>query len=134
MKTNQEKGQLFIEMDCNNRAIVVFHSKDGTVWVNRNELCELFGVYKKIIDKLLDDILDTMALQIDDLCRYHRYVKSGKISFDITEVNLEVIIILAFQLKSPQANLLRKWFVERCLKSRQLDLSFVEAKQNYAWN
>lgn len=132
MKT--KRGNLSIEIGYDNQPVVMFHPINDTVWMNRNELRDLFGIYRRTIDKYLNDILKSKTLNVEEVCHYHRYVKGDKICYEITEVNLEVIITLIFQIDSPQATILRKWFVEQFLKSNQLNSLVVEIEQNCSWN
>lgn len=130
---NTKKGKLFIEIEENNQPTVVFHSIDNTVWMDRNELCELFGVYHPTLNTCLDKILKTKILCIDETCKYHRFVKNGRICFDITEVNLKIIIALAFHLESFNAGILREWFINRMQKSPLIDFP-LEGECQYILN
>ena len=72
--------------------------------------------------------------RVEDTCRYHIIVGGKRISYDITDVNLTVIIALAFIMTTPQAEILRTWFVEQFLKIRKLDIPFVDIGQNFLLN
>jgi len=41
-----DKGTLIIEIDNENRKSVVFNPVNGTVWLRKCELIELFDVYR----------------------------------------------------------------------------------------
>jgi hypothetical protein len=56
MKKINNKGLLSIRIDNNNKMCVVFKPVNGTVWMDRNELCGLFGCYMKDIDRCIGDI------------------------------------------------------------------------------
>ncbi|KAA6304156.1 hypothetical protein EZS27_044201, partial [termite gut metagenome] len=53
---------------------------------------------------------------------------------DITEVNLDVVVAMAFHLDSPNATLLRKWFMEQLMRPKRIDFSLLHTTQNYSLN
>lgn len=108
MKTDN-RGKLAIEITKSNNR-VIFHPVNNTVWMDRNELCELFGCYIRDIDQCIGDIFEKNMLRIEETCRYHIVAGNKRISYDITAVNLAVIITMAFRLDTSEANLLRLRF------------------------
>ncbi|MDR2918782.1 MAG: hypothetical protein LBV72_05405 [Tannerella sp.] len=133
MKTNN-RGRLAIEItECSHR--VIFLPKDGTVWMTRNELCELFDCYMKDIDNALFEIFQRGLYEMEDVCKYNLIMKGKRVTYEITELNLEIIIILAFYLDSFYSKVLREWVIKRCLKYNELGLKeCCVVQQNYQLN
>ena len=75
--------------------------------MNSNELCELFGCYLKEIDECIETIFKKEMFRIEETCHYHIIAGGKRISYDITEVDLAVIIALSFMITTPQAGTLR---------------------------
>jgi hypothetical protein len=134
MKKINDKGLLSIQIGSNNEMEVIFKPLDGNVWMNRNEVCELFGCYLKDIDESLETIFKKKMFRIEDTCRYHTIAGGRRINYDITDVNLTVIIALAFMILTPQAQTLRNWFIEQLLKNKNLDFPFASIGQNFLLN
>lgn len=134
MKKINNKGLLSTRIDGNNEMSVVFKPKSSNVWMDRNELCELFGCYLKDIDKYLEEIFKKEMFRVEDTCSYHLIAGGKRITYDITEVNLNVIIALSFMITTPQAKTLRTWFVEQFLKNRNLNVDFTDIGQNFLLN
>jgi len=134
MKKIDKKGLLSIQIDCNNKMEVAFKPVDNTIWMDRNELCELFGCRLKDIDKCLETIFQKEMFRIEDTCCYHIIAGGKRISYDITEVNLNIIIALAFMIATPQAGTLRAWFVAQILRNKSLDMPFIDIGQNFLLN
>ncbi len=111
-----ERGKLNIESKTNTHQTIIFEPANGTVWMNKNELCELFAIYLRQLNGCLDDIFKTNTFHIEEVCMYHRIVKNNKICYDITDVNLDIIIALAFRLESSNARVLRDWFMTKVVK------------------
>ncbi len=133
-KTTDDKGLLSIRINSHNEMSVVFQPVNGTVWMNRNELCELFGCYIKDIDSCIGELFEKNMLKVEEMCKYHIIAGGRRISYDIMEVNLTVIITIAFRLDTPEARTLRIWFVEQVAKMRSLDMMFADMGQDAWWN
>lgn len=112
-KTDNNNGMLAIRADGNNEMKVVFKPINATVWMNRNELYQLFGCYIKEIDQCIGEIFEKNMLRVEETCKYHTIAGGRHISYDIMSVNLTVIITMAFRLGTPEARTLRMWFVEQ---------------------
>jgi hypothetical protein len=134
MKKVKNNGLLSIRIDNNNELKVVFKPVNGNIWMNRNELCELFGCYLKETDESLETIFKKEMFRVEDTCKYHIIAGGKRVSYDITEVNLTVIIALAFLMTTPQARTLRTWFIEQLLNMKSLDIPFVNIRQNFLLN
>ncbi|MDR1201476.1 MAG: hypothetical protein LBL58_07605 [Tannerellaceae bacterium] len=134
MKKIKNKGLLSIRINGNNKMCVVFKPVNGTVWMDRNELCELFGCYMKDIDRCIGDIFERNMLRVEDTCKYHIIAGGRRISYDITTVNLTVIITMAFKLETPEARTLRMWFMEEFTKMKCLDVLFPDTGEKFRLN
>jgi hypothetical protein len=134
MKKINIKGLLSIQIDGDNKMKVVFRPKEGNIWMNRNELCGLFGCYLKDIDGCIETIFQKEMFRVEDTCRYHIIAGGKRISYDITEVNLSIIIALSFMITTPQAGTLRGYFVEQFMKMKSLDVMIPYIGQNFMLN
>ncbi|MDL2241293.1 hypothetical protein LJB91_00075 [Bacteroidales bacterium OttesenSCG-928-L03] len=133
-KIENNNGLLSIRVNGNNEMEVIFKPINNTVWMNRNELCQLFGCYMKDIDRYLGEIFEKKLLRVEETCRYHIIAGGRRVSYDITAVNLIVIITMAFRLETPEAQMLRIWFVEQVAKMRGFDNLFPDVGENFRLN
>lgn len=138
-KSNNEykamkRGILEIKIDGANKYVVECHLDNGTIWMDRNELCELFGCYMKDINQCLGEIFQKNMLRVEETCKYHIIAGGRRISYDITAVNLAIIITLAFRLETPEARTLQMWFVEQLSKTRSFDIPFPDIGENFRLN
>jgi len=132
MKTS-DKGKLVITTDQNGNPQVVFEPVDGTTWLSKSELAELFGVYQQKINICLGSIFRTKAFCPKEVSKYDLVVRGNTIRYDMQSFRLEIIIALAFQLDSPNAEILRLWVVSRILKSGLANFPLSDI-QNYSLN
>ncbi len=134
MKKTTDKGVLSIKINSRNEMSIVFQPVNDTVWMNRNQLCELFGCYMQDIDRCIGELFEKKLLKVEETCKYHVIAGGKHISYDITEVNLAVIITMAFRLETPEARILRMWFIEQVAKVKSLDVMFAGVGQDFRLN
>ena len=72
--------------------------------------------------------------RVEDTCRYHILAGGRRVSYDITDVNLTVIIALTFLMTTPQAKTLRMWFIEKLFKMKNLDIPLYNIGQDFILN
>jgi len=68
------------------------------------------------------------------VCKCNCIVKAGKIEYEPYEFSLEFIIAMAFRINSPNAKILRKFFISEFLRPKAVFLQVPISKQNYLWN
>lgn len=133
----KEKGVLTIETGINKHKRVIFSPVNGTVWLTKYELVELFGVYRQTVNACIDAIFKANVFHAEGYCKCNLIASTGKsgIKYDPYEFNLMFVISMAFRIDSENAEILRKWIVNRVLieKTVFLPMSTMNT-QNYEWN
>ena len=110
-------------MDSN---IVIFESEDksvcisvqmtdDTVWLNRNQLAELFGRDVKTIGKHINNTLKEELSGDDSVVAKFAYTAADGKVYDVDYYNLDVIISVGYRVKSKRGIEFRKW-ANRVLK------------------
>ena len=129
-----DKGTLIIKTDDKNNKSVIFNPVNGTVWLKKCELIELFEVYRQTIDACIQSICKTNMFDMEEVCKCNRIVKTGKIEYEPYEFSLEFIIAMAFRINSPNAKTLREWIVSEILRTKTVLLQIPVIYQDYHWN
>lgn len=132
MKTS-DNGRLAIAIDQNGNPYVIFEPVNNTVWIQKAELPELFGVYQQKINTCLDSIFKTKALRPEEVSKYDFIVRGNSVGYDMQSFRLEVIIALAFYIDSLYAKVLREWFIRRCIHTGICDFP-LSVEQNFSLN
>lgn len=133
--TTTERGKLRLKTDDNNKHTIIFEPINGTVWMNKAELVELFGVYIQTINSHIEAMYRTKAFREEDTSKYDLYVSGNRIKCDMREFNLEIIIALAFRIDSWQAKVLREWFINKMLQGNSIvGYPLLGGEQNYMSN
>lgn len=115
-----ERGKLQIETDDNNKHTITFEPVNATVWMNKAQLVELFGVYIQTINGHIEAIYKTKAFREEETSKYDLYVSGNRIKYDMREFNLEIIIALAFRIDSWQARVLREWVINKMIRGNSI--------------
>lgn len=133
--TTTKRGKLYIETDGNNKHTITFEPINNTVWMNKAELVELFGVYIQTINSHIEAIYKTKAFREEDTSKYDLYVSGNRIKYDMREFNLEVIIALAFRIDSWQAKVFRGWIINKLLNCNSIvEYPLSGEEQNHLLN
>jgi Virulence protein len=131
----RNKGSLMIKMNRNGDKTIMFNPVNGTVWLTKGELIQLFDVYQQTINACIDMILKAGVFNIEDVCKYNLIGNTTKntIKYEAYEFNFEFIIAMAFRVRSENAEILRKWIINQVFTKEKL-LQVPAIIQNYQWN
>lgn len=130
-----DRGTLTIKTDNDNNKSVVFNPTNGTVWLRKCELIELFGVYRQTIDACIQGIYKSNMFDMEEVCKCNCIVKAGKIAYEPYEFSFEFIIAMAFRVNSLNAKTLRQWALNQLILSKSMVLEILTIdNQNYNWN
>ena len=102
------KNEIIIFEDQNVKLEV--NMKDGTVWLNREQLSKLFNRDIKTIGKHINNALKE-ELDSSTVAKFATVQKEGnrKVSRDLEYYNLDMIISVGYRVKSKNGVIFRKW-------------------------
>lgn len=85
--------------------------KDETVWLNRNQMAELFGRDVKTIGKHINNALAEELKDYSTVAKFATVQTEGDrtITRDIEYYNLDMIISVGYRVKSKNGIIFRKW-------------------------
>ena len=85
--------------------------KDETVWLNRQQLSELFNRDVKTIGKHINNALQEELKDIPTVAKFATVQKEGErdVTRDVEYYNLDMIISVGYRVKSQNGILFRKW-------------------------
>lgn len=102
---------------------IITISENGTViiptapvWMTQQEMCDVFNVFGCYVRKAIAAIYKNKELSEEETVRHVR--QDGRISYDV--YSLEMVIVVAFRLRSREAIAFRKFIMERlCAVNRE---------------
>ena len=85
--------------------------KDETVWLNRQQLSELFGRDIKTIGKHINNALNEELKDMATVAKFATVQKEGnrEVTRDIEYYNLDMILSVGYRVKSDKCIIFRKW-------------------------
>jgi hypothetical protein len=94
--------------------VVVTPAADGTIWMSKHQIAQLFGCFVAKVVSNIAAILKSGVLYESRVCRFHRY-KDGS---GVELYSLEMVVALSFRIDTPNTAIFRRWLMERVAQSR----------------
>ena len=91
------------------KASVALFAKDGDVWMNQNQLAELFATSKQNVGQHIQKILDERELDENSVVKnYFTTATDGK-NYEVTFYALAMILAIGFRVRSKCGTQFRIW-------------------------
>jgi hypothetical protein len=104
-----EEKNIIIYNTQDGKTSVSLLTKEGTVWMNQNQLAELFDTSKQNIGQHVSSILkDNELKQISVVKNYFTTAADGK-EYNVTFYALEMILAIGFRVRSKRGTQFRQW-------------------------
>ncbi len=104
-----EESKIIIYNTVDGKASVSLFAKDGSVWMNQNQLAELFTTSKQNIGQHITNILKEGELErISVVKNYFTTASDGK-KYNITFYSLDMILAIGFRVRSKRGTQFRIW-------------------------
>jgi len=121
-----DRGQISIEEGW----VVLTPAFNGEIWMTKHEIARLFGCFVAKVVSNIPVILKSGVLDERRVCRFLRYKDGGGVEL----YNLEMITALAFRIGTRNAEIFRRWLIERATqptpKLRSPISVFIPVREN----
>ena len=84
---------------------------NGTLWLTKHEIADLFNVFVSSIGNNFRSIFKSGLLQEENVTRIHKYENNGRQS-EMTLYNLEALIFVSYRIASFEARAFREWVMK----------------------
>ena len=91
------------------KASVSLMTKDGNVWMNQNQLAELFDTSKQNISLHIINILEDSELDQNSVVKDYLTTASDGKKYKVTFYSLDMILAIGFRVRSKRGVQFRKW-------------------------
>lgn len=110
-----ETGKIEIQFkeNTNKLSVHIQLSKDGTVWLTKHQIADLFDVYIQTVTAGLKTVFQKELLLQERVTKIHRFTNEQGRECSTELYNLEVIITLGFYMKGGICLSFREWVHER---------------------
>lgn len=104
-----EEKNIIIYNTQDGKTSVSLLTKDGSVWMNQNQLAELFDTSKQNIGQHIASILEDNELIENSVVKnYFTTAADGK-DYNVTFYSLEMILAIGFRVRSKRGTQFRQW-------------------------
>ena len=105
---NKEQDIIIYNTSDGKTSVSLF-AKDGKIWMNQNQLAELFDTSKQNIRSHIISILNEKELTTNSVVKDYLTTASDGKKYNITFYSLEMILAIGFRVRSKRGTQFRKW-------------------------
>ncbi len=88
---------------------IALYAKDGSIWLNQNQLANLFDTSKQSISYHIINILEDNELDKNSVVKNYLTAASDGKSYEVTFYSLEMILAIGFRVRSKRGVQFRQW-------------------------
>lgn len=104
-----QESNIIIYNTEDGKANVVLYAKDGNIWMNQNQLAELFDTSKQNIGQHIDNILSEKELDKNSVVKNYFTTASDGKNYNVTFYSLDMILAIGFRVRSKRGTQFRIW-------------------------
>ena len=106
--TNNESN-IIIYNPIDGKASVVLYAHDGSVWMNQNQLAELFDTSVPNVCMHIANVLKEGELQRNSVIKNYLTTAADGKNYEVTFYSLEMIMAIGFRVRSKRGTQFRIW-------------------------
>jgi len=107
-----DQQNIIIYRTADGRASVALYAKDGKIWLNQQQMAELFATSKQLISHHIANILKDRELnEISVVKQYLTTAADGK-NYNVVFYSLEMIIAVGYRVRGIRGTQFRQWATE----------------------
>jgi hypothetical protein len=106
---NMEENNIIIYNTDDGKAKVVLYAKDGNIWMNQNQLAELFDTSIPNISMHISNILKEGELRQNSVIKEYLTTASDGKDYNVTFYSLDMILAIGFRVRSKRGTQFRIW-------------------------
>src|SRR5690606_3798069 len=107
MKSSEKN--IIIYQSEDGKTSVSLYAQDGSVWMNQNQLAELFDTSVPNISMHISNILNEKELDSNSVIKNYLSTASDGKKYDVTFYSLDMILAIGFRVRSKRGTQFRQW-------------------------
>lgn len=109
MDDADNQQNLIIYHTADGKAAVSLYARDGNVWMNQNQLAELFATSKQNVSLHIANILKEKELSADSVIKDYLTTAADGKQYSVIYYALDMILAIGFRVRSARGTEFRKW-------------------------
>ncbi|MCL5410659.1 MAG: virulence protein RhuM/Fic/DOC family protein [Patescibacteria group bacterium] len=105
----KSEGELIIYKSKSGDVEIKATFRDDTIWLNQNQMADLFGVNRQAITKHLNNIFKSKELEENSVCSILEHTAEDNKSYKTKFYNLDSVISVGYRVNSQKATDFRIW-------------------------
>ena len=106
-----ETGCIKIKKNERHEFVVEARLVNGSIWMTKHEIANLFNVFVNTIGNNLRSIFKSKLLLEEEVTHNHKYKHNGR-ELEMVLYNLEVVIFVSYRISSFEAKAFREWVLK----------------------
>lgn len=111
-----KNNQIIIYNTDDGKASVILYAKDGNIWMNQNQMAELFATSIPNVSMHISNILKEGELDENSVIKDYLTTASDGKNYQVTFYALDMILAIGFRVRSKRGTQFRK--CHRLLKEK----------------
>lgn len=108
-ESRSDHSPVIIYRTDDGRATVSLYARDGSVWMNQNQLAELFATSKQNIGQHIANILEERELDENSVVKYFFTTAADGKQYEVAFYALDMILAIGFRVRSKRGTQFRIW-------------------------
>lgn len=106
---DNSKQNIIIYKTADGKASVALYAKDGNIWMNQNQLAELFSTSVPNISMHISNILEEGELEQNSVIKDYLTTAADGKEYNVTFYSLDMILAIGFRVRSKRGTQFRIW-------------------------
>ena len=107
-----DEQNIIIYRTADGRASVALYAKDGKIWLNQQQMAELFATSKQTISYHITNILKERELVKKSVVKEYLTTAADGKNYNVIFYSLEVIIAVGYRVRGVRGTQFRQWATE----------------------
>lgn len=110
--TQSDRQDIIIYRTADGRASVALYAKDGKIWLNQQQMAELFATSKQAISYHIANILKERELEELSVVKHFLTTAADGKNYNVVFYSLEMIIAVGYRVRGIRGTQFRQWATE----------------------
>jgi hypothetical protein len=109
-----DQQNIIIYRTADGRSSVALYAKDGKIWLNQQQMAELFATSKQLISHHIANILKDKELDGFSVVKQYLTTAADGKNYNVVFYSLEMIIAVGYRVRGIRGTQFRQWATEHC--------------------
>lgn len=109
MTMTNQPSNIIIYNTTDGKASVALYARDGKIWLNQQQMAELFGTSKQSISHHIINILKEKELDTNSVVKHYLTTASDGKQYDVVFYSLEMILAVGYRVRGVRGTQFRQW-------------------------